>query len=266
MSLGPGGPSCCASALPCILPSLHPTSIQSHLEMLYGDLYGLMAASAIAMLLNTGKYIQTCVPPILLINLMMATASCVTTILCWLLLGATATADTWHGLAGFMSPMWTVSVWAGGLCMFAGWAGTILVSRYVNPVVVSSFLTLEPCVAIVLGMLMHVEPCPSFSTIVGCLVIVAATALVSVCSRDEGDGQLVPLVLDDMHGKLTPEKQVLEAASEAVRSPQVQAPVGPQGADPSSVGPQGADPSSVGPQGADPSSVGPQGADPSSVV
>ena len=202
-------------------PNSPPSSrrLQSYAPMLQGDLLALLTSVAVTLLLPLSKRLQARTPPLLLLTAMMALASGLTLGFAWLCLGATLTPDPWRGLGGLAAPAWAVSVWGGALLMLVGWAGCVVVTRYVNPVVVSSFMALEPCCAVALGLLLRVAPAPGPATAAGGLLMVAATVLVSLSSRDEDDGQLVPLVLDDVHGRAAGEREVVAAAAEALCNP-----------------------------------------------
>ena len=135
------------------------------------------------------------IPVVLFMNITMAVATAATLAI-GLSLGARPTTGIWGGLFGFLHPQWNVPLHAGALAIFVGYLGTTVVSKYVSPVVVSTFLAMEPPTAIALGLLVGVEGCPSGATTAGAALMVLAAMWVSISARDDNDEKLVLL---DVH-------------------------------------------------------------------
>eukprot|EP00667_Euglena_gracilis_P005079 EG_transcript_5102 len=184
------------------------------LGMLWGDFAGLMGSIGLCFFLITTKKIRSQVPVLLCLTIQMLVGSVATLSIAVLWLGAQFSTDPWVGLFGFVHGEWFGSWVIGGTLMLMGWFGASAVTKYLNPVVISTFLTLEPTVAVLSGVLMGVEAFPSWLTILGGAIMFCSTVLVSVSSHDEEEGKPVPVVLDDPHGLPPDQQQTLAALSE----------------------------------------------------
>ena len=155
------------------------------LRMLKGDLAGLVGAVSICLFVAETKRIGGRVPAYLSMNIQLAIGALVTLAGTWAFMGAQLNDNVWDGLLGFTHPVWAVSVCLGGTLTLSGWGGTNGVTNYLNSLVISTFLTLDPMCAVVLGVLMGVEAFPNLYTCVGICAVVVATGVVSASSRNE---------------------------------------------------------------------------------
>jgi len=189
-------------------------------DMTHGNLAAFATASSICIHLIVTKKLRSHIPLVPFVTVQMMLASLITTFgVAWGLLGATFTQDPWTGVLGFLNPIWMASLVLGGLLMFNAWGGTVVVTKYLNPVVISSFLTLEPPVAVVLAFLMGAEGFPNWTTVMGGLLMVAGTLVVSVTSRDDADGTHVPIILDGMQGMPHVTQDLVVAANAELATP-----------------------------------------------
>ena len=190
---------------PCLPPNAvgwpccrTPFGPQGWGNMVFGDVAALLGSIAVCMHLTAVKRLRNRIPLLLFVTIEMALASCITLTMARVVLYARLSTAVWDGLFGFVHREWAVTVICGGALMLFGWLGGICVTKYVAPVVVASFLALEPAVAVGLGVLMGVEAFPDRLTIGGCIIMMTATVVVSRASHDEDDSAVGPLVLDDV--------------------------------------------------------------------
>ena len=74
-------------------------------------------------------------------------------------------------------------------------------------------------VAVVLAFLMGAEGFPNWTTVMGGLLMVAGTLVVSVTSRDDADGTHVPIILDGMQGMPHVTQDLVVAANAELATP-----------------------------------------------
>ena len=162
-------------------------------DMLRGDMAGLIGAATVCLFLTETRRVRNHLPVVLVLNVQLAVGAVVMLGGAWLVLGARLSSDVWDGLCGFVHPIYATSVCLGGALGLGGWFGANGVTKYLNPIVIATFMTLEPACAFLLGVLMGVEAFPNLDTCAGICIMFAATTLVSARSFTENDGKLVNL-------------------------------------------------------------------------
>ncbi|KAG9413099.1 hypothetical protein AC1031_016121 [Aphanomyces cochlioides] len=97
------------------------------------------------------------------------------------------------GLFGWATPGWTrwpLELYLVGICDFVGGLGYVRVMQYVEPIVVSITMLMEPLMATFLGILVGISSIPGPLTLIGSSIVIAGTVMVvSVKTKSPKDDE-----------------------------------------------------------------------------
>lgn len=160
---------------------------------LLGDAFALTASAAFIPYLLIGKYLRKWMP-------LFIYASAVTFLAAVELAGASMVAEGsfFFGKESMLSTFgWLTDlryflriVYLGIVPGLIGHTGINLLLKYLNPLVITLTLNLEPLLGSVLGYLMMVSPPPGIVTYVGGFIILLSTGIVSVATQHREDREM----------------------------------------------------------------------------